>query len=407
MIHPTQKTIGQGAMGADHRHVYGSLEMGRFLAASTVVLYHLIPTLNEEALSPSQRVFAGHQFPGILAVQWFFVLSGFVMMTAHGKDFGRIGAIPIFWWRRLSRIYPLYLAALLVPCSLCFYHQPLWLILLVARHVVILNPTTQTELVAPAWSLRYEVAFYIMFGACMLPRIGKAILLAWITAVVAFAFSSAAFRVFGHSEPHLIIEHTQGRFGHFISSLDLYFFSGLLAGWIVRRCALSCAAALSLISAGVAGLLLTAPDLGWGTRLGSSGETVVAGLCLAATIAGSAGFERAAKVDFGSVARLLGRLSYPIYILHMSIMLLFSEALRNTRLTSLEISVLIVTEVTSIFLTSFLLDRWLDRPTQAFLRSVPRAISRAVGRAMHSTRRVRLHVSHRVFAGSTIANLRE
>lgn len=407
MMHLTQKTTDQAATGSDHSHVYGSLEIGRFLAASTVILYHLIPTLNEKALAPSQRVLAGHTFPGILAVQWFFVLSGFVMMTAHGKDFGRIAAIPIFWWRRLSRIYPLYLAALLVPCGLCFYHQPLWLILLIARHVVILNPMTQTELVAPAWSLRYEVAFYIMFGACMLPRIGKAILLTWITAVVVFAFSSVAFRAFGHIEPHVIMEHVQGRFSHFISSLDLYFFSGLLAGLIVRRCALSCEAALSLIAAGIAGLLLIAPDLGWGTRLGSPGETAVAGLCLAATIAGSAGFERAAKIEFGSVARRLGRLSYPIYILHMSIMLLFSEAMPSAQLSLLEIIALLVTELTSIYLVSFMLDQWFDRPAQAFFRLVPPAMSRTVDHAAHSLRHVRLHVSQRVFTGSSVANLPE
>ena len=38
----------------------------------------------------------------------FFVVSGFLMVYAHGGDFGRPGATKKFYSRRIARIVPLY-----------------------------------------------------------------------------------------------------------------------------------------------------------------------------------------------------------------------------------------------------------------------------------------------------------
>lgn len=63
------------------------LELGRFIAASLVVLTHLLPQVNDYAALGGRELFHGWQPPGAIGVQYFFVLSGFVMMTAHIKDF--------------------------------------------------------------------------------------------------------------------------------------------------------------------------------------------------------------------------------------------------------------------------------------------------------------------------------
>jgi peptidoglycan/LPS O-acetylase OafA/YrhL len=83
----------------------------RGIAAWAVVLHHF-------------REFGGGHLPtfaqficdhGYLAVDLFFVMSGYIMMHVHGTDFARIGRVATtnFFSRRFARIYPLHLLVLL------------------------------------------------------------------------------------------------------------------------------------------------------------------------------------------------------------------------------------------------------------------------------------------------------
>src|SRR6202142_2994764 len=92
-----------GAKGADF---FVPLESLRGVAALIVVVYHAV-WLNPVTNS---RFFLN----GALMVDFFFVLSGFVIFHSYGsrlsslRDFGR------FLWLRLGRLYPLHFAFLLV-----------------------------------------------------------------------------------------------------------------------------------------------------------------------------------------------------------------------------------------------------------------------------------------------------
>ena len=95
----------------------GALQGLRGVLALMVVLFHLT------FVSGSPFNMLGH---GRLAVDGFFLLSGYVLMHAHAGDFRhwRWRAASSFLWRRWWRTYPLYAACLLLSVGLytAFHH---------------------------------------------------------------------------------------------------------------------------------------------------------------------------------------------------------------------------------------------------------------------------------------------
>ena len=46
---------------------------------------------------------------GYLGVPYFFVLSGFIIAFAHWKDLGKLESLPNYGYRRIVRLYPIYI----------------------------------------------------------------------------------------------------------------------------------------------------------------------------------------------------------------------------------------------------------------------------------------------------------
>ncbi|MEP7101383.1 MAG: acyltransferase family protein, partial [Burkholderiales bacterium] len=73
--------------------MYRSLQVCRAIAALLVVLFHLGGTFAQDkyfGFKAIDSVFAW----GDAGVDFFFVLSGFLIATVHYKDFGRPEALP-------------------------------------------------------------------------------------------------------------------------------------------------------------------------------------------------------------------------------------------------------------------------------------------------------------------------
>jgi peptidoglycan/LPS O-acetylase OafA/YrhL len=88
-----------------------ALTGARGLAAWFVVLYHIRTGFTDAVPQSLIKVFG----QGYLAVDLFFVLSGFVMWLNYGEKFARDGlrAAPDFLLRRIARIYPLHFVILM------------------------------------------------------------------------------------------------------------------------------------------------------------------------------------------------------------------------------------------------------------------------------------------------------
>jgi peptidoglycan/LPS O-acetylase OafA/YrhL len=102
-----QKQSQSGMMNAPVRQRLAWVELGRGFAALAVVLYHASKLMKEAQYSG--RPFAENLFGlGFLGVDFFFVLSGFIILHVHYADLGKPSAFARYGWRRLTRIFPTY-----------------------------------------------------------------------------------------------------------------------------------------------------------------------------------------------------------------------------------------------------------------------------------------------------------
>lgn len=142
----------------------------RGIAAWLVVLYHIRPALT--ALLPAEVIAALAK--GYLAVDLFFMLSGFVIWYNYADRLrtGGDAAVRQFLWRRLARIWPLHgaiLAAyigfvgLLAASGRSIADYPLHELPL---HLLLVQNWGFTSALAwnhPAWSISTEFAAYLLF----------------------------------------------------------------------------------------------------------------------------------------------------------------------------------------------------------------------------------------------------
>ncbi len=158
-----------------------SLELGRGIAALLVCLYHYIG-YNEKYFNEVGHtlIFSG----GNVGVDYFFVLSGFIIYWVHRNDIGVPGRINVFLKKRFFRIFPIFwvivapvgLMMLLVPSLGAEKNLTLGRYLL----DLMLIPREGDLTLPPAWTLHRELFFYILFSVYVVrPKAGFFLLLTW------------------------------------------------------------------------------------------------------------------------------------------------------------------------------------------------------------------------------------
>jgi exopolysaccharide production protein ExoZ len=364
------------------KQVFGSLEIGRFLAASIVVLTHFTGELRLYALAHTTHLPSPMSLPAPFAVQFFFVLSGFVMMTAHRGDFGRLAAAPKFCWRRACRIFPMYwlaLAIVILTLHPTLPPQHLWALISLAPH------TTQ-ELVSPAWSLRYEVAFYIAFGLCLLPYIGRILLVSWVVSVL-WLWRPAGWFFFLLNPLTLWLTHFSAHNPAFFTPFEFLFFMGLAAGLFRPS---HRGAGWAFLLAGITILLSLGPWYDWGRNYGVPALHLATGFGFATLILGCATLERSGAWHLGPWARKLGAISYPLYILHTAIITLVWHISHNRwQFHGANLYLFGTLYLTAIYTLSALAAFCIDKPLQRGLRRITQAGTAALSaRFTHFTLRI-------------------
>lgn len=100
---------------------------------------------------------------GRSGVEFFFVLSGFIIMLAHRDDIGNPERLLSYLKKRVVRIYPVYWFVFLLTFVVALNVVKLdatefiWALLLL--------PSPIAPVISVAWSLQYEVVFYAIFAA--------------------------------------------------------------------------------------------------------------------------------------------------------------------------------------------------------------------------------------------------
>lgn len=173
--------------------MYGTLQGCRALAAVLVVLFHLGGTI---AL-PKYFGVGGFAVPfrfGYAGVELFFVLSGFIIVTVHWRDFGKPERLAGYLKKRAARIYPVYWLVFIavyaaaqavpslrvaMPADMATIARSL---LLLPQDPAVVGGTGAPVLIV-AWSLQYELYFYALVALAIASRwLGAAVamFLAWL-----------------------------------------------------------------------------------------------------------------------------------------------------------------------------------------------------------------------------------
>jgi peptidoglycan/LPS O-acetylase OafA/YrhL len=155
-----------------------ALQYGRGIAALLVCLFHYEGEKNQLQVAGNLDLFfaAGHS-----GVEFFFVLSGCIILRAHWRDLDRPERLNNFYTKRAIRILPMFWL-IVIPWGLA--------VLAISSHGtltptnffldLLLVPRDGTLTLPPAWTLQHELVFYIVFGFLVLnKRLGIVALTLW------------------------------------------------------------------------------------------------------------------------------------------------------------------------------------------------------------------------------------
>ncbi|QJU57275.1 acyltransferase [Sphingomonas sp. AP4-R1] len=302
------------------RRKYLSLEAGRFFAALAVVLFHI-------DITTSQPKYFGHHVArwfagGFSGVEFFFVLSGFVIVSAHYADLrspDKAAVTRTFLWKRFVRLYPALWGILLVLAPAVYFvtalqwSGPVSLVDVVAAFAI--TPISEDRILAVEWTLRYEVLFYALFALLLWKR---ALGISGFAILIGLSLLSYAVSVSGIA-------------GFFVSPYPLMFVAGAAIAFASRTMALrfawpSCAigAAIFLWRLKVCadhpareGLLF------W--------DSTFFGLGAALIVYGLVAWESRRPIAVPRALQYLGAASYSIYLIHYPVVSLSAKVAMKLR----------------------------------------------------------------------------
>ncbi|MDY3848483.1 MAG: acyltransferase [Prevotella sp.] len=316
---------------------YEILDGLRGVAAMLVVVYHLFETYFHGA--PDQP--ANH---GYLAVDFFFVLSGFVIGYAYDDRWGKMTTWG-FVKRRLIRLHPMVIfgtsfGALMFYFGSCgefplINDTPWWMVLLVTLWCFTMIPLPNTmdirgwgetnPLNGPAWSLQWEYIANILY-ALVIRRLSKAalagcvVVFAVLTIILCLNIDVTGFLVERNYASYTVIggwSTTPDQLQVGLTRLLYPFFCGLLISRM--RKLIKVKAGFWWCSLFIV-VLFCMPWMGLGTEGESRWtnglyEAFCILVCFPLIVAMGAGSSVTGSKS-SAINKFLGEISYPIYITH-------------------------------------------------------------------------------------------
>lgn len=356
---------------------YEILDGLRGVAALIVVAFHLFEIY---AVDPLYVVpFINH---GYLAVDFFFVLSGFVIGYAYDDRWGRM-TLWDFCKRRVIRLQPMVVVGAVIG-GLCFYfgagkmfpqigEVPVWQMLLVMLAGCLLIPTTAAirqpwhemfPLNGPAWSLFFEYIGNLLYAA-VVRRFSKRVLVAFVAA----SGVALLWMAVGSSDGSVLGGHelTGRQFGIGMVRLLYPFFGGLLLFRLGRRIRIP--GGFWLCSLVLAAILFFT-RLGGEQRLWLNGlyESISILFLFPLIVLAGAGSPIRGKVSVG-ICKFLGEISFPLYIIHYPFVYLFMAYVKEHDLGWQESWPLMIAVGVGCVVLAYGFLKLFDEPVRAWLRN--------------------------------------
>lgn len=285
-----------------------SLQACRAVAAGLVVLYHVTAYLQERL----QVQFLGGFFSfGFTGVDFFFVLSGFIIFYVHGGDIGKPARLGPYLLKRFIRIFPIYWVITLVKIgallTLPGYAKDYELQADSIVDSLVLLPQQHLPIIGAAWTLSHELLFYLLFGLAIAygRRLALCVLSIWVVGIVAVN----GFLVLAGDAPwqvHYLVQFVlNARNGEFaLGCLS----AAIVSRYAIPRPGLLLIAGLLLYVAG--GLLV---DIAWSTSVVF--YALMFGLASLLVVTSLSALEQRGRVRVPKILVLCGDASYSTYLL--------------------------------------------------------------------------------------------
>lgn len=282
----------------------------RGAAATFVMIYHFEHGLKLHGIA---AVFLNH---GYLSVDLFFVLSGFVMSLVYGSSLrDNTFSFPEFLWHRMARVFPLYLLAtcgVLLIDTVKAHHAVYGSEIVVSNVLMLQSLGNWPSIDPPAWSVSAELIAYVLFpllaGVCLTRRLKWSLAIGLVALFIILVLTVAAGRHWIGSPI------AKGQLDLFYSPFTIVrclcgFTIGLLVWRIhalpaVARWSSNNTVQTAVLVACLATIMVT-------------GEDFLAYLAIVALILClSANHGILASLFGAEPMHFLGRISFPIYLLH-------------------------------------------------------------------------------------------
>lgn len=292
------------------------LQCGRAVAALMVAVFHANAFLLPTKFYDGAGAGLGFNF-GYAGVEFFFVLSGFIMVLVHRKDFGQPPLAVRFLRKRILRIYPIYWIVLTALIAIYFAspsrgpdhaREPLAIL-----SSYLLWPTTDGPIMQVAWTLQHEMLFYLVFALLIVKlRFGLVVFGAWMLAcVVALPMGEdMAYPLNFLFKPH-----------------NLLFLFGIIAALVYQRTTRSVARMSFFLGTGLFLAIGLAETVG---GLEPPRSLLPLGYGLGATLA-VIGLAQG-NLPAPRWLTFLGDASYAIYLVHLPVMNIAAVGLRAAKL---------------------------------------------------------------------------
>lgn len=310
---------------------YPILDGLRGVAAITVVAFHIFEAHSTSSLDQ----IINH---GYLAVDFFFLLSGFVIGYAYDNRWNKM-SFGDFARRRLERLQPMVIMGTIIG-AVCFHFQasslwpmisavPVWkvlLVMLIGFTMIPLPPSMDIRgwnetypLNGPAWSLFYEYIVNILYGL-FVRRFSKTVLSVLVllaaAALIHFTITSPSGDLIGGWS----LEPLQLRIG--FTRVLFPFFGGIL---LFRTAKLTKIKNAFLWSSILVLVILAMPRIGGDQHRWMNGlyESLSIILIFPLIVYMGASGELKSKTA-KRTCKFLGDISYPIYITHYPLIYIYT-----------------------------------------------------------------------------------
>jgi exopolysaccharide production protein ExoZ len=285
------------------------LQVYRGIAAILVVLTHGHIIVSRELQQDDLlRVF---HF-GWIGVDFFFVLSGFIIFYIHQSDIGKQNKLKSFIFKRFIRVYPLYWSVLSLKILVSLFNANKNILFKASPDEIIkaifLFPQSRSivegTFIAVSWTLSYEVFFYCIFGLLIWKntKILQSIICVWIIGIILNLLNLLPI-----GENFLL--------SFIFDQHNLEFVLGCLAAYTIYKYQFKFAA--SLIYASLFLLVLSMINTKHGEfDIYGIPSLITYGISFTLLIIGSVYLEISKTINVSPILVYLGNASYSIYLTH-------------------------------------------------------------------------------------------